>query len=519
MNLPELKYPIGQQDFASIISDGYIYVDKTALIYRLVRSGKYFFLARPRRFGKSLLLSTIRYYFEGRKELFKGLKIRYLEILWDSHPVLHLQLSRVDPNSPLSLESTLNQQFSRWEKRYGIANSEEDLTTRFVNIIQGAFEKTGRRVVVLIDEYDNPLINTIGNRELYEKNRSLLKSIYVCLKDLDEYIRFGMLTGVSRFSSLSIFSGLNNLRDITFDARFSALCGFTEEEIQSTLGEGLKKLSESMQIHPEDAIKLLKENYDGYHFSEDLTDIYNPFSLLNCLDSCKIENYWFRSGTPTFLIKALSENRESFSRIFNADATSIELATNDVAFDDPVSLLFQTGYLTIKRYDPSTNMYRLGVPNLEVDRSLFLYLLAGYSHVRDTENLRLVHLMADALEKGEPEEFIEVLKSVLAPISYRLNGKMTELDFERTMFVILHLLGLEVTTELETSQGRIDLVVKTKDFVYIIELKLDKTAEEALQQINSRDYTLQWEKGNRKVFKVGISFSSVTRNISSYLIQ
>lgn len=513
------EYPIGTQDFATLREFGYIYIDKTDLIYNLVTSNRFVFLSRPRRFGKSLLLSTIRYYFEGRKDLFEGLKIMQIEKGWRKYPVLHLELGSIDSNDEKGLWVELDNQFKKWERQYGITDIAGTLSTRFRNIIEAAKGTTGERVVILVDEYDNPLINTMDNPSLHAPHRELLKSIYSNLKGMDAYIKFGMLTGVSRFSNTTIFSGLNNLQDITFDDEYASICGFTREEIKEYLWEGVMNLATKKADTPQEAMQSLKDEYDGYHFSEGMIDIYNPFSLLNCLKKSKIDNYWVRSGVTKYLVQKLEGYQGAFSKIFNSDQTTESLSTADAAFDSPVSLLFQTGYLTIKGYDPETMEYRLGIPNREVDRSLFYFLMGEYSPNKDTSGVKALREMANCLNAGDPEEFLERLQSLLSPVGYHLHGKMTEKDFERTMFVIFHVLGFHVHSELNTSDGRIDLTVETKDYVYVIELKLDKSAEEALEQIKSKSYALPWKFDGRKIFKIGISFSSKTRNITDWIIE
>lgn len=514
-----LKYPIGNQDFAGLIEDGYVYVDKTDLVYQLVNESKYVFLSRPRRFGKSLLLSTIRYYFEGRKDLFPGLKIYSLETEWRKHPVLHFSLGTVDFNNPKGLDALLENQFCKWEKKYGIRRIEGPFSERFKNIIIAAREKEREKVVVLVDEYDNPLINTLDDKRLYEYHQKLLKSIYSNLKDMDEFIRFGMLTGVSRFGNMSVFSGLNHLRDITLTDRYSTICGFTESDIKRYLFTGVENLAMVKNISIDDTFALLKLEYDGYHFSKSLEDVYNPFSLLNSLQNREIENYWIRSGVPDFLVKKLNESKIGFTKIFGAHADSYSLAETDSAFEDPVALLFQTGYLTIKSYNPEYEEFILGMPNREVSKGFYLFLLGRYSGLRKPECSIALRKMVHKLEEGNPEEFLTSLKSFLSGISYRLNEKMTELDFERTLFVIFHLIGLDVFTEFETSNGRIDLLIRTHNFIYIIEIKLEGSAEEALNQIKEKEYSLPWEQEGKNIYKIGVNFSKHTRNISSWIIE
>lgn len=369
------RYPIGQQDFANIRKEGKVYVDKTDLIYNLVNgSSNYVFLSRPRRFGKSLLLSTIRAYFEGEKELFEGLAIRELEKNWVKHPVLHLSLSNLNQTSESALHSSLEQQFRRWEKKYDVNSEGLEFSQRFAEIIIKAYETTGQRVVILIDEYDNPLINSLEKSGIYEKNRSLLKAVYSNLKDLDHYIRFGMITGITRFANTSIFSGLNNLNDISLDDSYANICGFTSEEIITYLMPGIERLAEKEKCSVEKAIQLLKQEYDGYHFSPILSDIYNPFSLLNCLDKSFIDNYWMTSGVPEFLVNKLVNSHEDFSAIFNSQTDRSSLVTNDITFDSPIALMYQTGYLTIKKYHKETRSFTLGIPNKEIEHCLFSLL-------------------------------------------------------------------------------------------------------------------------------------------------
>lgn len=412
------KYPIGTQDFSIVRTEGYLYVDKTDLIYRLVNgSSRHVFLARPRRFGKSLLLSTIRYYLEGRKDLFDGLKIIHLEENWINHPVLYLSFASFNSANENSLESILDYQFSIWEEQYAVKNNRFDYAQRFQNIIRSAYNQSGRRVGVLIDEYDLALINTISNTSLHNKNREVLKSVYSNLKDMDAFIKFGMLTGVSRFSNTSIFSGLNNITDISFDDDYAAICGFTTDEIKNYLHPGVKILATNHNKEVESIFQELKDEYDGYHFSEALIDIYNPYSLLNCLDKRKIDNYWIMSGATTYLVNKIEESQESLAKIFSSYETPQTLTTIDAAFDSPVSLMYQTGYLTIKKYDSEERAFLLGIPNREVDQSLFRLLLGHYnSGSNPSDNSRLLKEMSLSLSAGNPDEFLNRLKSFLASI-------------------------------------------------------------------------------------------------------
>lgn len=514
-----LTYPLGQQDFRGIIEDGKVYVDKTGLIFSLVHHSKYIFLSRPRRFGKSLLLSTIKYYFEGHKELFKGLEISNKENNWRKHPVFHLQLSATNSRDLNSLPQVISQQFDEWEKSLGTEQKYSDLSSRFRNIIIESVKTYGEKAVVLIDEYDHSLINTLEDSEIHEHNKEILKSVYSILKDMDAYIHFGMLTGVTRFSKAGIFSGLNNITDITFSEEFSAICGFTENEILDNLWPGVETLAEKRECSPQEAYNLLKEAYDGYHFSENLIDIFNPYSVLNCLASGKISNYWIESGTPTFLINKLKESQEPFFELFNEKADTTSLAAVDTAFTSPLALLFQTGYLTIKSYDKKEEVYKLGIPNKEVREGFFTIIWSDFTRKDRMKGIQLTRKMKDLLEQGEPDTFLELLKSFLAGIPYHLTSKSPEIYFENNLFIIFQMMGCDVKSEEPTSWGRIDLTVKTPKYIYVIEIKVDKSAEEALTQIEQKDYALKYRNDDRRIFLIGIDFSSDSRNIIDWKIK
>lgn len=512
-----LRYPIGQQDFAYIRENNFLYIDKTGLVFDLVNGSKYVFLTRPRRFGKSLLLSTIKAYFEGRKDLFKGLAVESLEKDWIKHPVFHLALSRVENGSHSSLRSVLHQQFSAWEQDYGIINKDENFSSRFSTLIQQAYKQTGFRVVILIDEYDNPLINTLNNDEALEKNRNLLKSVYSNLKDQDAYIRFGMLAGVSRFSKMSMFSGLNNLFDITFSNRFCSICGITKEEALQNLQPGVEDLAHENEYSVEEAWHELAKWYDGYHFSEKCPDIYNPFSLLNALNNSKIYDYWFETATPEFLVKRLSIDSQSFSKIFHHKALEKTLAASDISFPSPVALLYQTGYLTIKDYDRNQRLYLLDVPNKEVENSLFPYLITYYTHQTLEDVTFEAARMRSCLENKEIERFMEILQSFLASVPYDLIPIANEKYFQNSLYLLFRSMPLKVEGEQRTSHGRADLVVTTEKYIYVIELKTDSSASEALNQIEEKKYYLPYLNQHRDVICLGINFSSKTRNITDWL--
>ena len=515
MEKTTVRYPIGIQSFEKLRELSYLYVDKTELIHNLVHSSNCVFLSRPRRFGKSLLLSTIQAYFEGKRELFKGLAMERLETEWPVHPVLKLSLARYSPLNGGNLEEVLDLQFRFLERRYGIEAKTGDLSSRFADIIMAAHDSTGQTVVILVDEYDHPLIETMHDEDRLEAHRMLLKSIYVNIKDLDEYIRFTMLTGVSRFSKMTIFSGLNNLDDISLDDEYAAICGITEEELLSDFRDGISELAKKGDIDQEEAVGNLKLNYDGYHFTEESPDIYNPFSLLNALKKRKIGAYWFQSGTPEFLIRRIRNGGGFLPEMFDETVEGTTLSASDILNDNPTALLYQTGYLTIKAYE-RPDRYRLGIPNLEVRKGLFENLAVRYLEKDNNYIYNHVREVRKLLEKRRVDEAMERLRTFMAGIPYEFADKATELHYENNLFIIFVLVGVDARPEWHTSQGRIDLLLRMHNYIYVIELRRDGTPEEALEQIREKDYTRQFMGAPRPVVELGITFSTETRNITAW---
>lgn len=514
-----VKYPIGIQSFSNIRNGGYVYVDKTAIIHRLVENGQYYFLSRPRRFGKSLLLSTIQAYFEGRKELFDGLAIAQPETEWKRHPVLLLSLARYNPDQFESLEAIIVDMMRVWEKEYDVSEIPENLSARFANIIRSAYAKTGRQVVILIDEYDAPLVAHLGDDHKHERIRNVLKSIYVNIKDMSDYIRFALLTGVSRFSKMTIFSGLNNLDDISLQSDYSDICGITEAELRRDFQPGLNRLAKEWNTDCENVISILKDNYDGYHFAKNSADIFNPFSLLKAFKTREISAYWFQSGTPTVLIQRLKNEQKPLAELLNDQVSETSISDIDTYRTNPLSLLFQTGYLTIKSYDSVDQTYRLGIPNREVEKGLFTELLANNT---DTDKIDLDKQLLNirkSFNSGNPDNALSFIKSFFAGIPANITQNKPEVYFENNLYLLLKLIGMEVQAEQWTSNGRIDLLLKTTCYIYIIELKLDGSAEQALAQIDSKEYALPWRFDGRKVYKIGVNFLKSTRNIDSWTIS
>lgn len=515
MNNTNVRYPIGIQSFEKLRQMSYLYVDKTDLVYHLVNTGNCVFLSRPRRFGKSLLLSTIQAYLEGKKELFRGLAIENLEKEWAVHPVLMLSLATYHAAGEGNLEDILDNQFRIWERQYDVAIKSVDLSSRFRNIIMAAYESTGMTVAILIDEYDSPVIETMHDPEISEAHRLLLKSIYVNIKDLDRYIRFTMLTGVSRFSKMTVFSGLNNLKDISFKDDYAAICGITEQELRDNFSEGIKKIAAAKGTDCEGAIELLKTNYDGYHFTKSGPDIYNPFSLLWAFDDGEIGSYWFQSGTPEFLVRRIQKGNNFLPDMFEETVEGRTLSMSDIFRSRPTALLYQTGYLTIKGVE-EPDIFHLGIPNLEVRKGLFENLADYYIQRDETEVYAYVREVRSLLEERRVDEAMERLRTFMAGIPYEFAEKATELHYENNLFIIFVLIGVDARPEWHTSDGRIDLLLKMRECIYIIELKRDGEPEDALAQIRKKDYARQFAGDPRPVISLGIVFSTVTRNITAW---
>ncbi len=513
-----MRYPIGIQGFKKLREFGYVYVDKTARMYELTSTGSCYFLSRPRRFGKSLLLSTMRTYFEGRKDLFKGLAVEQLEKEWKEYPVLYLDLNSGKYDTLDNLKSNLNSIFAKWEMIYGSLETEDTFESRFKGIIERAYKKTGLQVVILVDEYDKPILTAIDNEDLQEQFRQTLKSIYSVLKTQDEYIRFAFLTGVSKFSHLSVFSDLNNLKDITFDERYADICGISEKELHAYFDDSIKALAVKRKMTYEEAYAKLKEKYDGYHFAPDTDGMYNPFSLLNALEDGKLGDYWFESGTPTFLVKMLRTKDYDLRNLQLDRLPAKALSQVDSLKSSAIPLLYQSGYLTIKSYDEDTNLYQLGFPNREVAEGFMQSLLPLYTSGEESISASYLGRFIENVKGGNPEGFMSNLKNLLAGGKYALAGEL-EIYFQNTMYLIFMLLGFRVDVEYMTSDGRIDVVVKTKDYIYVMELKVDDSAEKALAQIDSKEYMLAFADDGRKQFKIGVSFSSETRRISEYRVK
>lgn len=509
-------YPIGVQNFESLRREGYVYIDKTALIYQMVSRGRYYFLSRPRRFGKSLLISTLEAYFEGRRELFEGLAIETLEKEWVKRPVLHLDLNIEKYDNPESLTNILEKNIVKWERIYGADDSERSLSLRFAGVIERACKQTGQSVAILIDEYDKPLLQAIGNPELQHAFRSTLKPFYGVLKTMDGCIKFAILTGVTKFGKVSVFSDLNNLNDISMDRRFISLCGVTEEEIHQNFEEELHELSATQGMTYEQVCNELRTCYDGYHFTYNTEGIYNPFSLLNTFEKKEFGNYWFETGTPTYLVELLKRSHYNLERMAQEE-TDADVLNSIYGDEEAIPVIFQSGYLTIKGYDKQFGLYRLGFPNREVEEGFIKFLLPFYTRFSKVEAPFEIKKFVQEIERGEPEAFLKRLQTFFADTPYKL-VKDLELHYQNVLFILFKLVGFYTQAEYHTSEGRIDLVVKTSHYIYVMEFKLDGTAEAALRQIEEKHYASPFEADPRKLFKIGVNFSNQTRNIEKWVI-
>ena len=513
-----MLYPIGIQDFENIRRDGFVYVDKTEHVFNLSHgSGKYFFLSRPRRFGKSLLVSTMEAYFSGRKDLFGGLAIADKEKDWIQYPVLRFDLSGKQYKSVSDLIEILFQHLVKLEGLYGIRPQFESPEARFKDVIDAAYAKTGLGVVILIDEYDKPIVDSLGDEKLNESFRSLLQAFYGVMKAKDARIKFGFLTGVTKIGKLSVFSGLNNLKDISMDARYTDICGISEKDLITYFDGSVKELAAANGLSVEACYAQLAEMYDGYHFCEDTTGMYNPFSLLNTFDSLKFKEYWFETGTPTFLVKVMKETDFDVTSLSNQEIDAPSLMDVDSVYHNPVPLLYQSGYLTIKGFEPEFGMYRLGFPNREVKQGFLNYLVKFYTPSRTDSGTMLVSKMLKDLRSGNPEGFLQKLEALFAKTSYQIQGD-SEKDFQYAMYIILELMGEYVEVEKATSNGRIDILLQTAEYIYIIEIKINDTVDAALQQIEDKGYARPFAGDTRKLYKIGVRFSTESRGIEDWKV-
>ena len=511
------RYPIGIQNFEQLRNNDCVYIDKTELIYKLTHSDRFCFLSRPRRFGKSLLVSTLEAYFQGKKHLFEGLAMERLETEWTEYPVLHMDFSRRKYTDEERLRELLDIQISEWEELYGSDGKASTFSGRFEAVIRCAYEKTGRQVVVLVDEYDSPLLDTNSSPELQQKLRNTVRDFFSPLKGMGKYLRFLLLTGISKFSQLSIFSELNNLQNISMRDDFSAICGITEGELLTRLQPDIRRMADANHETYEEACEHLKKQYDGYHFSKNCEDIYNPFSLFNALNAKDYNNFWFSTGTPTFLIELLQNVQFDVRMMDGMTVMDDQFDAPTEVITDPIPVLYQSGYLTIKGYDPMFKTYTLAYPNSEVRYGFTSALLPNYVHRFPRENTFYIVSFLQDLMKGDIESCLECTRSFFASIPHSLENK-TEKHYQTIFYLLFRLMGQYVDVEVQSAVGRADVVLKLADAVYVFEFKYDGTPDEALAQIDSKRYAIPYQADGRRIVKIGVNFDSATRTIGEWKV-
>jgi len=510
-----MEYPVGVQTFEKIINGHKFYVDKTDLVYKLAQ-GDYFFLSRPRRFGKSLLISTLKAYFLGKKDLFNGLKMAELETKWETYPVFHIDLNSENYNNEDALHLKLEDYLAKWEDEYGSRPTEKTISLRFSGIIERACKKKGKKVVILIDEYDKPLTATIDNEALSEKYREELRAFYGVLKSQDQYIRFAMLTGVTKFSKVSVFSDLNQPDDISLTKQYQAICGITDEELDTYCRESVEEVAEENDTDYADMREQLRKQYDGYHFYKKGIGIYNPYSLILTFRHKDLGDYWFETATTEFLMKLLKNSNVPISALSGGRQTAQQLGGKEDFRMNPLPILYQSGYLTITGYDDDIKEYILGFPNEEVKTGFTQALIPFYLQVKQSASPFDYNGFVKDLLRGDIEHFVQRLQALFANLDYEIMGGQ-EHDFHNTMQIILFMLSARMRVR-HTSFGRMDIEIETDDYVAIFELKIDKSTDEALRQIDEKNYAAPFATSGKKIYKIGVNFSSKTRGIEEYKI-
>jgi len=518
----EKKYPIGVQTFEKIVQGSFRYVDKTRFVYDIAQKYPTVFLSRPRRFGKSLLTSTFHSYFEGQKELFEGMDVAQLESEWTRYPVLHFDMSTAKHQNREELISELENKLAQYEKIYPREESQKTINQRMEGLIQHAHEQTGQQVVVLIDEYDAPLLDVLTDKEALKANREVMRNFYSPLKACDKDLRFVFITGITKFSQLSIFSELNNLQNISMMPEYAGVCGITSEELQTQFSDDIDDFASRMDVSREEALTMLKDYYDGYHFSHNSPDIYNPFSLIKALDAADFDSYWFASGTPTFLIEQMHKFHSTPQSISEVKARKSDFDAPTEGMTSITPLLYQSGYLTIKDYNPKSRIYTLALPNREVRAGLMESLVPYVVNIQYATPISLlVGEMQEAFYDDDIEKVLELMKTFFSSLPYADNAqKNPESFYQMLLFVIFNMMCLYVDVEVRTPQGRADLVLNAENKIYVIEVKVDKSADIALDQINLKNYGERFLIQGKPIVKVGINFDSEkTHNITGWKIM
>ena len=512
-------YPVGIQTFEEIVRRNLLYVDKTEYIYRMTHGGgKYFFLSRPRRFGKSLLTSTFQSYFEGRKELFKGLAIERLETEWTEYPVLHFSLASGKHMEKEQLEEYLLYILEKNENVFGIENKSNAPNIRLSNLIQTVYQKTGRQVVVLIDEYDAPLLDVVHEEESLNALRQVMRNFYSPLKDCEPYLRFVFLTGITKFSQLSIFSELNNISNISMLPQYAGICGITLDELQTQMSADIAALGEKLGKTTEETFDVLREYYDGYHFADKSPDVFNPFSLLSAMANGMLDYYWFTSGTPTYLIEMLRKFHVMPSEIGGGEADKSEFDAPTETMSSIMPLLYQSGYITIKGYDPETELYLLDIPNKEIRVGLYRCLLPNYIGMNTVKGTTTIAKMSAAIRHGNIDGALEMLQAYLSTVPYCDNTDY-EGHYQQMMYVIFSILDNYVDVKVRTPRGRVDMVLRTATHLYLFELKLDKSADAAMRQIDLKEYPKRFALCGLPIVKVAINFDMDKHTITDWIVD
>lgn len=518
-----VNYPIGIQTFDKIRQGGYLYIDKTKYIYEITHPGQYVFLSRPRRFGKSLLMSTFDSYFRGRKDLFKGLAIEKLEKDWTEYPVLHFDLSDIKKGTVEDFGENVNSSLASMEGEFGIAKTSDNPGTRLKDLVERIYNKTGKQVVLLFDEYDAPLLTVLHDPERLETMRTELQSFYSPIKKQDPYLRFVFITGITKFSQLSIFSQLNNLNNISMLPQYAAMCGITIKELEDNFQEGIAVLAEKYHYSHKQVIDKLLYHYDGYHFAEDSEGVLNPFSLLSAMNNRKFNNYWFSTGTPTFLVNMMRKFHTDLTEIDGSKAMQEDFDAPTENMHNVLPLFYQSGYLTIKDYNPRSGMYTLGYPNEEVKVGLMRILIPFYVQSDPVPASNACWDISEALMDGDIDKALAAARSYFASIPYQENtlkdAPTTEGHFTTMLYVMFSFLNRYVYSQVRNAKGRLDILIKTDTTIYVMELKLDGDLNKALKQINEKDYTIPYQTDGRKVVKVAINFSTEERTIKEWKIE
>ncbi len=513
------NYPLGIYTFKDIVEGGYFYVDKTGYVHNIANKYRYVFLSRPRRFGKSLLVDTLQCYFEGRKELFTGLKADALEKDWVKYPVLRFDMSSIKSMNPQEVKSSISLMIGGYEKVYGRDEMEVTLGNRLEGIIKRAYTQTGQKVVLLIDEYDSALLKVMHNKPVFEELRDMLRNFYGPIKICDAMLRFGFITGITKFSQLSIFSEINNLMNISREPEWDGLCGITKDELLTQCKPDIQALADELEVSFDDAVTGLIENYDAYHFSEgkkgSMTDVFNPFSVIKCFSTKRFGLYWYETGTPSFLFAEMRKYKTELQNIEGRVAGEHEFNVSPEVAVSALPMLYQSGYLTIKKADTITRLFTLGFPNKEVKEGFLQSFLPMVSNISDDESNRMLVRVVQALYADDIDTALTEIKAYIAAIPYYYENK-TEPAFQTIMYLILTLLGQNMRVEVPFAVGRTDAILETTNTVYIIEYKVDKSVEEALKQIDDKHYADPYLADPRRKLKVGINFTTESRTIESW---